>query len=151
LCANGHASAHPRHRDRLPLSSIATASQQAPHEAMGVTICDAGALWKAWSRRARDTQPPPKRLCDASVQSFPAQRHHAPRFGSAKQLGAFSTVRTLFFFPFLLLARCSYPAARKALNCWLRGTQKQPRAKSLWSPSQPLCPVGKTGSGGSSS
>ncbi|UQC82326.1 uncharacterized protein CLUP02_07813 [Colletotrichum lupini] len=34
LCANGHASAHPRHRDRLPLSSIATASQQAPHEAM---------------------------------------------------------------------------------------------------------------------
>ncbi|KAK1453704.1 hypothetical protein CMEL01_05363, partial [Colletotrichum melonis] len=98
LCANGHASTHPRHRDRLPLSSIATASQQAPHEAMGVTICDAGALWKAWSRRARDSQPPPKRLCDASVQSFPAQRHHAPRFGSAKQLGAFSTVRTLLSF-----------------------------------------------------
>ncbi|KAK1538162.1 hypothetical protein CPAR01_08275 [Colletotrichum paranaense] len=65
-------------------------------------------------RKKKSHQPPPKRLCDASVQSFPAQRHHAPRFGSAKQLGALST------------ARCSYPAARKALNCWLRGTQKQP-------------------------
>ncbi|KAI3550217.1 hypothetical protein CSPX01_01815 [Colletotrichum filicis] len=74
-------------------------------------------------KKKKSHQPPPKRLCDASVQSFPAQRHHAPRFGSAKQLGAF-----------LLLARCSYPAARKALSCWLRGTQKQPQAKAFGLP-----------------
>lgn len=72
-------------------------------------------------------QPPPKKIVRRKRPELPSSAPSRPQVGSAKQLGAVFTVRNLFFF--LLLARCSYPAARKALNCWLRGAQKQPQAK----------------------